>query len=88
MNYTDLHEMYRYVYKQDTSAAVDIIKEGIPYVSVEAGIDLRIALATYYKDKRDNENAVLIYTEARDEAEKLGNTNLVDELNAEIRALK
>jgi tetratricopeptide (TPR) repeat protein len=82
--YLALHELYRYSYKQDTTAAVDILEEGIKNVSESQPIDLYIALANYYADKGEIAKAIGNYTEARRLAQDAGNTSLVQQLNAEI----
>ena len=88
INYLDLHDMYRYVYKEDTTAAVDILKEALEKVDSTQGIDVLIALAGYYNSKGDTENARVNYTLARDAAKKLGNKALVERLDAELKRLK
>lgn len=55
--YLGLHELYRYAYKQDTSAAVDILLEGLKTIPNEPNFP--IALAAYYRDdKKDNKKSV------------------------------
>src|SRR3989338_251506 len=87
-NYTDLHEMYRYVYKQDTTAAADALKEGIGRVTGSQAIDLEITLGTYYAENGNTADAIAYITKARDSAKALGNTRLVDQLNKQLAALK
>ncbi|MEK7479652.1 MAG: hypothetical protein AAB665_00015 [Patescibacteria group bacterium] len=88
INYLDLHDMYRYVYLQDSTRAVDILNEALGKVSTTEGIDVLIALAGYYNSKGDTENARANYTLARDAAKKLGNKALVERLDAELKRLK
>jgi len=88
--YIGLHELYKYSYKQDTDLAIDTLVEGIE--ANPRSTDLLITLASYYKErgnmsKGDQTNAKKYYEQARDEAEKLGNTQLVDTLNEEINNL-
>jgi tetratricopeptide (TPR) repeat protein len=87
-NYLDLHDMYRYVYLQDSTRAVDILKEALENVDSTQGIDVLIALAGYYNSKGDTENARANYTQARDAAKELGNKALVERLDAELKQLK
>lgn len=88
INYLDLHDIYRYVYKQDSSAAEDILKKALTTISGSQSIDILTALARYYESKGDIENARANYTLARDVAQKLGNKALVERLNAELKRLK
>lgn len=88
MDYLALHELYRYSYKQNTSAAVDILTEGAAKVESAARIDIYTALASYYKDKGDTANAITYFTKAREAASAAGQTALVSQLDAEIAALK
>lgn len=87
-NFTDLYEMYRYVYKQDTSAAVDILHEGIGKVAEASAIQFKIMLGRHYRDVlNDKENARKYLTEARDAAQARGDRSIANELTREINAL-
>lgn len=88
VNYLALHDLYRYLYKQDTTAAADILKNGAERVSGNQAIDLYSTLGSYYQDKNDTANAILYYTKARDGAEKAGNTALTAEFDATLSGLK
>ena len=88
VNYLALFDLYRYNYKQDTTAAVDILKTGISRVSGTSVIDLYAALALYYEGKGDAASAITYYTEARDAAKTAGNTALAAQFDASIEALK
>lgn len=88
VNYLALHDLYRYSYKQDTTAAVDILKKGVDRVSGNQAIDLYSTLGSYYQDKGDIANAIVYYTKARDGAQKAGNTALVAELDATLSGLR
>ena len=89
-SYIGLHELYKYSYKQETSLVIDILIEGIEDNPIN--IDLMITLANYYKErgnmsKGDQTNAQKYYEQARDEAQKIGNTQLVDAINTELENL-
>lgn len=72
-HYHDLHELYRYSYKQDTKLAVEVLLEGL--AENPNNVDILVTLATYYKEISDNTNAKKYYEQAREEAQKLlGNT--------------
>jgi len=70
--YTMLHELYKYSYKQETTAAVDALEEGLEIAPTN--VNLLGALALYYSEKGDAENASLYYQKARDEAKKQGDS--------------
>jgi len=57
--YYDLHEIYRYFYKQDTGLAEDILKQGIEKYPKE--IDLMFSLARYYEDMNRKDEAKEYY---------------------------
>ncbi len=89
-SYIGLHELYKYSYKQDTTLAVDILVEGM--LKNPTSIDLIITLANYYKErgniaKGDFTNAKKYYEQARDNAKKMANTQLVELLDLEIANL-
>lgn len=86
-NYTDMYEMYKYVYKQDTTAAIDILKRGIEKASGPSAIQFEIMLGREYRDRGDKENAKKYLTEARDAAQAAGNRSLSSELTREINSL-
>lgn len=88
VNYTDLHEMYRYVYKQDTTAAIDILERGIANLKTNESIVLQVALGRYYRDVlSDAENARIHLGAARDAAQARGDRSTANELQREIDAL-
>ncbi|TSC61701.1 MAG: hypothetical protein Athens041674_684 [Parcubacteria group bacterium Athens0416_74] len=86
-NYLDLYDMYKYVYKQDTDAAVDILKKGIENIQSVSAIDMMVMLGREYRDRGDKENAKKYLTEARDAAQEAGNRSLSNDLTREISAL-
>jgi len=56
--YFELHEIYRYFYKQDTDLAEDILKQGIERYAQESQVtDLMAVLAHYYRDLGRKEEA-------------------------------
>lgn len=86
--YVGLADLYHYSYKQDSSSAVDILKQGIDAIGVPQNVDLTIALAAYYKSTGDTVRAIEQYTVAQDAARKLKNTILEQQLQTEINALQ
>lgn len=87
-NYFDLADMYQYVYKQDTSAAADILKKGIQNVEAPTNIDIMIRLGQYYADGGDSKNARLSYGEALKAAQSLHNQGLAAQINQALSRLK
>jgi tetratricopeptide (TPR) repeat protein len=86
--YLGLYELYRYAYKQDTSAAADTLIRGIKAIPAPQNIDLETTLAGYYRDKGDTANAKKYYIQARTEAAAAHDSAAVAQLTAEINALK
>jgi tetratricopeptide (TPR) repeat protein len=87
VNYVDLHELYRYVYKQDTTLAAEVIEEGVTKVTDREKIDLYGMLGGYYKEKGMKEGAIAAFTSARDLAREVGTSQQVTQFGAEISAL-
>ena len=81
-SYTALHELYKYSYKQDTALVTDVLFEGL--TENPNNTDLLITLAAYYKEVGNTINAKKYYEQARDEAQKLGNIQLVELLDVEL----
>ena len=88
LNYIGLHELYRYSYKQDSTAAADILIEGLTKVDKKGQVDLFSTLGSYYKEKGDKAGAIDAYIKARDGASALGNATLMRQFEAEIDTLK
>jgi tetratricopeptide (TPR) repeat protein len=87
-NYTDLYDMYRYVYKQNTGAAVDILLEGVETLGGTSAIQFNIMLGRHYRDVlKDATNARKYLTEARDAAAARGDRAIATQLSAEISSL-
>jgi tetratricopeptide (TPR) repeat protein len=87
INYTDLFEMYRDVYKQDTSAAEDILKEGIRAISTIEVVDLQLMLARHHRAKGNIENARKYYIDARAIVKTAGNPALLRLIESELNSL-
>ncbi|MEY4747245.1 MAG: hypothetical protein RLZZ416_294 [Candidatus Parcubacteria bacterium] len=86
--YLALGELYRYSYKQDSSLAADILKQGIAKMQLPQRIDLEVALGSYYSAKSDIANARTYLTNARDDAKAAHNTALAAQLDQQIASLK
>jgi tetratricopeptide (TPR) repeat protein len=84
--YKNLHDLYRYRYKQDTSSAEEILLEGLD-MNPETLLDLLVMLALYYKDMNRFEDARVRLLEARSLAETTGNNALLGAINAELTIL-
>lgn len=83
--YRGLHELYAYSYKQNTTAAADILKEGLE--RMPDNTDILLLLAGYYKNKNDVQNAKTYFELALSEAEKQGNINLADLITTDLENL-
>ena len=84
--YAELGDLYRYSYKTNTSAAVDVLKQGIEKTE---NVSLMIQLAKYYQEvKNDSVNARVYLSQALNAAKTSGNIALATALQAEIDALK
>jgi len=87
LNYLGLHELYRYAYKRDTTAAVDILLEGMKVLPNEP--NLPIALAAYYRDDtKDYKASVQYIIIARDLLKASGDVQKVNALDGEIKRLR
>src|SRR3989344_9643212 len=87
LNYSGLHELYKYSYKQDGTLAADVLKEGIEKVSDNGRIDLMTALAGYYVEKGDKTQAVEWYGKAKLAATSAGNPDLAGQIQKQIDLL-
>ena len=74
MLYANLYDLYRYSYKTNTTAAADILKQGIK--ENPQAVDLYIALGAYYKTQGKRTDARNYYEQALDLAINAGNTAL------------
>ena len=88
INYSDLFDIYRYVYKQDTRAAADIIKEGLAHVPAPDGIVLELSLADYYKSKSDTANARAMLRQAREGAKAIGDSKVLYQIDQQLKTLE
>lgn len=80
--YRTLHDMYRLSYKTDTSAASDILEEGL---SANPGnTDLLIPLALYWREKGDEGQAKNYFTQAAASARVGGDEALAAQIEAEM----
>ncbi|QQG37939.1 MAG: hypothetical protein HYS26_00045 [Candidatus Kaiserbacteria bacterium] len=88
VTYLALHELYRYDYKQNTSAAADILKQGIERIAGPQAIDLNAALARYYESKGQKAEAAAAYRAAAAGAREVNNTSLAAQFEASAAALE
>ena len=83
MSYQGLFDLYRYSYKTSTTLATDTLKEGIK--KIPESIDLRVALAAYYKEKGNISQAKIYYEEALQKAKDQINTSFVGLIEEELK---
>jgi Tfp pilus assembly protein PilF len=83
--YLNLHDLYRYSYKINTTAAVDILKQGIK--ENPEMVDLYVRLAAYYKAQGKRADAKKYYEQAQNLAIASGNTALREAIGKELASL-
>lgn len=83
--YFELFELYRYLYKTDTTAAVDIITEATK--KFPKNTDPHMILGSYYRDIKNYAGARAEFTKALDIARELKNVQLIDAIGDEIANL-
>lgn len=83
--YFELHELYRYLYKTESTLAVDtLISAGAKFPENPDPYGL---LGAYYRDRGDKVKALEVYTTALERARKAGNVTQIDGFGAEIEKL-
>ncbi len=83
--YRELHYLYRYNIESDASTMIAPLEEGL--VANPNNTDLLIPFANYYRDvAKDNAKAREYFLKARAAAAALGNTRLVGQIDAELKA--
>lgn len=85
-NYRNLSDMYTYRYKQNTSSAEDILKQGI--AASPDSIDLKVLLARYYVAKNRPTDARAMFESAIKTATDQHQTAIAQQLQAEEAAIK
>lgn len=83
--YFELFELYRYLYKTNTTAAVDIITEAAKKFPENS--DPHMILGAYYRDIKNYAGARAEFTKALDIARNLKNVQLIDAIGDEIANL-
>ncbi len=83
--YFELHELYRYLYKQDTTAAVDILVTASQKFPTNP--DPLVLLGDYYRDMGDNAKAKDAFTKALDIARTAGDVAHVKAIGEELARL-
>lgn len=83
--YRALHDIYRLKWKTDTSAAEDVLLEGLR--ANPKNVDLMVPLALYYKEEDRYAEARAYLEESLAETEKAGKKELADAIRAEIATL-
>jgi tetratricopeptide (TPR) repeat protein len=83
--YYELFDLYRYSYKRDTTAAVDIVKEALKVFPEDTGFI--VLLGTHYRDLGKLGLARQYFVSALEIARTNNNLDLVTTLNAELAKL-
>ncbi len=83
--YFELFELYRYLYKTNTTAAVDIVTQAAG--KFPQNPDPHMVLGSYYRDIKNYAGARAEFTKALDIARELKNVQLIDAIGDEIANL-
>lgn len=83
--YLELFNLYRYSYKTDTAAAVDMMS--LMKARFPGNTDPHMLLAGYYRDTKDYAHARVEYEAALDIARTAGNVALVGAIGNELSSL-
>ena len=83
--YLELHMLYRYSYKQNTTLAVDILEQAA--VKFPENVDPLTILGAYWRDKGDTAKARAAYTRAIDRARAAGEVVLIQSIGEELAKL-
>lgn len=84
--YRNLLDLYRYSYMQNTTKAVDILKQGLK--ANPKNIDLYVMLANYYQEKGDAKNARIYFNNALAEAREKGDQDVVRSIEIYMKNIK
>jgi tetratricopeptide (TPR) repeat protein len=87
-NYTDLFDMYKYAYKQDTDSAMTTLLEGISKVPALSAVNFEVLAAQYQAEKGNIDIARTYYKQAIEVAKALKNKPLADQLTKELSRLR
>ena len=83
--YNELYLLYLYSYKQNTTAAVDILNTAAKALPTD--YTPYYVLGTYYRDKGDTANAKSAFTKAMDRARAAANVNGIKIIGDELAKL-
>ncbi len=84
-SYLELHTLYAYSYKTDTTLAADILEQAAKRFPKES--DPLALLGTYWRDKGDSAKARAAYTRALDRAREANNVTLINSIGEELARL-
>ena len=80
--YRNLYDLYKFLYKQDTDAALKILLNGV--LHNPQNIELLRLTGQYYKEKNDYKDAKIYYSRALGQAIKEGKNDIVNSIRNEI----
>lgn len=83
--YFELFDLYRYSYKKDTSAAVDIMKVGAERFPDD--VNFPAGLGVYYRDSGRPNQARVYFEKALSMAREIGDVNLIQNFTNELSRL-
>ncbi len=84
-SYLELFQLYKYSYKVETSASIDILKEAA--TKFPKNPDPYHLIGLEYRDRNDTANARVYLTKAIDIARAIGNLDLVQAIGDELAKL-
>lgn len=80
--YIELHNLYRYSYKTNTSAGEDILRQAM--VRFPDNFNLYLFLASYHADRGDRPRAREVLLEGMDKARDAGDVDAMAQIGAEL----
>lgn len=83
--YTELFELYRYLYKTNTTAAADILTDAGKKFPSES--DPYVLLGEYYRDQKKYADARSAFAEAITRAQSAGNVEVANSIRKEMDSL-
>lgn len=86
--YIGLHDLYRHSYKQESTAAIDVLREALGSVSAADAIQIYSLLAQYYESRGNISLAIENYQKLLKSAQALKNVDFEKYARAQLARLK
>jgi len=81
-----LYDLYTLSYQQNTDKAEKVLLRGLENIPNQ--LNFLVLLAKYYQENGRIADALNYYNKALEQAQKIGNTNFVSEIEKQIDSLK